>query len=69
MMKINLIRSNIRNTTFVFSEEITKDDSDALAEAAEQKYDGGRGAAGERGCEATDYLREASVYKGQELSP
>ena len=24
-----------------FSEEITKDDSDALAEAAEQKYDGG----------------------------
>ena len=30
---------------------------------------GGGGAAGERGCEATDYLREASVYKGQELGP
>ena len=57
-----------------FSEEITKDDSDALAEAAEQKYDwvgggGGGGEAGERGCEATDYLREASVYKVQELGP
>ena len=49
-----------------FSEEITKGDSDALAEAAEQKYEGG---AGERGCEAADYLCEASVYKGQELGP
>ena len=31
-----------------FSEEITKDDSDALAEAAEQKYDGGGGGGGWR---------------------
>ena len=30
---------------------------------------GGGGEAGERGCEATDYLREASVYKVQELGP
>ena len=32
-------------------------------------WGGGGGGAGERGCEATDYLREASVYKVQELGP